>query len=125
MTDVKELARPPAARQAAIDDRKAGPLRALKVLRRIIVGDPEEDDSSLASLDLLLEYFCLSRCNGDCDSDDVPGRADDFETAEMQEALARARCGETADCIIHLGRALPQEYGAIADHLERALGSAR
>lgn len=40
-----------------------------------------------------------------------------FDEVELAEARSRAQCGQTADCLHHLERALPQGYGVIAERL--------
>jgi len=43
----------------------------------------------------------------------------------LEEAAARAHCGQIDDCLHYLGRALPPEMVVIADRLQDALRAAR
>lgn len=123
MADVVDRIAPAAARAnpAEATSRNAVALNALKVLRRVIEGDAYAGDDVEAEIDTLREHFNLpAPPSGDADDEDDLN-FDEFDVAEMQEALARARCGQIEDCIIHLGRALPQEFSGIADALERSV----
>lgn len=120
MADVVERHAPVAAlaKPAEATSRNDVALNSLKVLRRVIEGDAFTGDDVEAAIETLREHFGLDAPSDD-PHDDGRQELDEFDVGEMQEALARARCGQIRDSIIHLGRSLPSPYRAIADALER------
>lgn len=114
---------PPKA--AKLTSRNAVALHALKVLRRMVEGDVFAGDDAEAEIEALCEHFGLPRQVEVESDDDRETGIDEFIVGEMEEALARARRGQILDCIIHLGRALPEQYSGIADALERKLERGR
>lgn len=126
MADVVDRIAPATAPAKAAEpkSRDALALDALKVIRRVIEGEGAQGDDVESAIETLKEHFGLD-ASENVVPDDVKLQLDEFEVGEMQEALARARCDQIRDCIIHLGRALPQEYSGIADALERATERSR
>ena len=90
----------------------------INVLRRAINGDPAEEDDITEALNGLLKRFEKPSLPDPSEDDNVV----QCDKAELEEALARARCGQIRDCVIHLGRALPNKFSGIADAMERDLG---
>ena len=97
-------------------------IRSLRVLERSMIGHAISQRESLAALDNLLLHFKTARCSEECL---IGQRSEILDRQELDESLARARRGEIEDCVIHLGRAMPQRFSGIADALERALGERR
>lgn len=121
MADVVDRIAPAAAPPQPVEHQSPNTAaRArLNVLRRAINGDPAEEDDITQALNGLLQHFMLPGLPDPSEDDNVV-RCD---KAELEEALARARCGQIRDCVIHLGRALPSQFMGIADAIEREQGT--
>jgi hypothetical protein len=93
-------------------------IRSLRILERSLDGEAVSYRESLTALDNLLSHFRTARCSEECL---IGQKGEILDRQELDEALSRARRGQIEDCLIHLGRAMPQRFSGIADALEKAL----
>lgn len=126
MADVVDRIAPAAAPAKAAEpkSRDALALDAVKVIRRVIEGEGAQGDNVESAIETLKEHFGLDT-SSNTSAEDSSQKFDEFDVGEMQEALARARCGQIRDCVIHLGRALPEQFSGIGYALERATENGR
>jgi hypothetical protein len=118
--------RPPIAAEDILDAEKIADIRQWLVFLTNFVEEQATisyESEIYAALAVVAERCGYAMAPLDDDDDETVDI--EIDGAELDEALARARCGQVEDCAIHLGRALPHEYAAIADRLGDAARGGR